>query len=88
MFFSLRTLQKMAAADNLIRLQKCSLVKTDYYTEPIYGSDLNILDQSRKWLFDELLSKGMEFELARIQANKTVLYVNSNELQRQLLAVG
>lgn len=65
----------------LIARQKCSKVRTAYYTHICYGQDLNTLDYSRRWLFKEFLASGEPHERARIGANKLVLYVNEAELQ-------
>lgn len=69
------------AADKLISQQRCSRKKTEKYSVICYGDDLNTLDASRKWLYEEGLSHNMTTEQARIFANKLVLYVDPQELE-------
>ena len=45
--------------------------------------DLNTLDESRRWLYNEGLQHNMSLEQARIFANKLVLYVNQDELEAE-----
>ena len=70
------------AQNYLIARKKCSKVRTDFYTHICYGEDRNTLDYSRQWLYKELLAEGESPERARIAANKLVLYVNEDELQK------
>ena len=70
------------AQNYLIARKKCSRVRTDFYTHICYGQDLNTLDYCRRWLYNELLAGGDSPERARIGANKLVLYVNEDELQK------
>mgnify|MGYP003367928710 FL=1 len=69
------------AADKLISQQKCSRTKTKKYSIICYGDDLNTLDATRKWLYEEGLNHNMTTEQARIFANKLVLYVDPQELE-------
>lgn len=71
------------AAERLIGLQKCKTHPTEDYTIPVYGNDINILDTSRKWLYKNLISKGESPSLARISANKQILYVRESDLLRE-----
>lgn len=71
------------AAERLVRAQKCSMTKNDEYCIPVYGYDLNIVDGNRRWLFDKLIASGTEFEMARIEANKTILYVRESDLHEE-----
>lgn len=70
------------AADRLIREQRCSTLKTDYYSEIVFGKDLNILDYSRHWYWRKIkeMSPNEDSERLRISANKQVFYVNASEL--------
>lgn len=77
------TLEKKAA-ERLVRAQKCSMTKNDEYRIPVYGYDLNIVDGNRRWLFDKLIASGVEFEMARIESNKTILYVRESDLQKEM----
>lgn len=72
------------AKSNLIAAQKCAKFPDKYYTIPCYGLDTNILDSCRQWLFDKEISRGIDYEMARINANKIVLYVNETELDEEL----
>jgi len=74
-----RKLEERAMA-RLISAQRCTKVQDGEHTVPCFGADMNILDSSRKWLFDEEITHGVDSESARINANKLVLYVNQKEL--------
>ena len=74
---------KEVAANRLIKQKKCSRTKNGVYTHPCYGDDINTLDESRKWLYEEGLEHNMTVEQARIFANKLVLYVDPVELERE-----
>lgn len=71
------------AENSLIRQKKCSRKKTNVYSHTCYGEDLNTLDESRRWLYNEGLQHNMSLEQARIFANKLVLYVNQDELEAE-----
>lgn len=77
-----RNLYKLHAADRLIKNRDCSTKRTDEFDTPRYGEDLNILDPCRKWLFEQQRKKGWSYERARIFANKQLLYVNSERLEK------
>lgn len=77
-----KTLREVAA-NTLIRQKKCSRTKTGVYTHPCYGDDINTLDGSRSWLYEEGLEHHMTVEQARIFANKLVLYVDPVELEKE-----
>lgn len=70
------------AMRRLISLQKCTKVKDDSHTIPCFGPDINGLDYSRKWIYEEQIKRGVDSEHARISANKLVLYVNEDELKK------
>lgn len=74
------------AEDRLIELQKCSSLKDSHYTQIVFGKDLNILDNSRRWLWEELqhISPNEDSEKLRIRANKLILYVNPADLNEMI----
>ena len=84
-----------AAIDQLISARRCRTTKNRVYDTPVYGRCLNCIDGTRKWLYDELLNKAKktyartkaaadkpDSEKLEIEANKTVLYVSSADIQR------
>lgn len=74
---------KELALSRLIAAKHCSTQKTKHYDTIVYGPDINMLESCRQWIFDkEIQKKGIDYEQARINANKLVLYVNSAELAR------
>lgn len=77
-----RNLYQQQAADRLIQHRDCSTKRTSEFDTPRYGSDLNILDPCRVWLFEQQRKKGWSYERARIFANKAILYVNSERLAK------
>lgn len=81
--YSMEKHYKELAESNLIRQQRCARQKTTEFSHICYGADLNLLDESRRWLFEEGLAHNMGVEGARIFANKLVLYVNEAELQAE-----
>lgn len=70
------------AENYLIACRKCSTVRTDFYAHPCFGGASDTLSHPRKWLYEQLLAEGKSSEHAIIGANKTVLYVNEEELQK------
>jgi len=68
------------AMARLISAQRCTKVNDGEHTVLCFGPDINGLDYSRKWLYEEELTHGVDTEQARINANKLVLYVNQKEL--------
>lgn len=81
--YCIRKKIEQQAACELIREQKCSKIRNDYFTVPCYGFDLLTLDTNRKWLYEQELEAYGNKETARIYANKIVLYVNREELDRR-----
>lgn len=81
--YCIRKQMELVAANSLIKEQKCSKVKTDFFTVPCFGADQLTLDSSRSWLYAEELKANDNPEQARIYANKIVLYVNREELDRR-----
>lgn len=77
------------AEGRLIKAQKCSSHKDDYYSHIVYGMDSNIPDYNRTWLVEQMRSTDStsDFEQIRINANKLVLYVNPAELKDMMQAV-
>lgn len=75
------------AKSKLISEKKCSHIKDSEHTVPCFGYDMNTLDSSRKWIYEEELLKGTDIERARIYANKAVLYVSQKELDKKVRAI-
>ena len=80
---SKKNLNEMAKA-RLIEERKCSKHRDDTYNVICYGLDINTLDSSRKWIYDEEMALHGDTERARIAANKLVLYVNDSELASKI----
>lgn len=79
--------KEQIAANRLVKAQKCKTVQDQEYNIPVYGQDLNGLDGSRKWLFDENIASGKDYEMARIEANKLILYVRESDLREEMKSI-
>lgn len=84
--FSINGKEKLAA-NRLVKAKKCRTVKDNEYNVPVFGQDLNILDPSRKWLFEEMRAAGKSYEMARIEANKLILYVRESDLREEMKSI-
>lgn len=84
-----RTMEKRfreTAEQSLISNQLCATCKDDYYTLASYGPDQNILAPERTWLYEKSFESNPNWnsEQRRISANKTVLYLNPEELKEEI----
>ncbi len=83
-----RTKIQNTVKDFLVSNQRCSRSVTSEYNMIVYGDDLNVIDSSRQWLYDELMveekkiNPDVEPEHVRILANKMVLFINRKEYEQ------
>lgn len=75
---------KERAKDCLISEQKCSKHRDDHYNIICYGPDINMLDRSRKWIYDEEMAVHGDSLKAQFTANKLVLYINAGDLKAKM----
>lgn len=75
---------KERAKSCLISQQKCSKHRDDHYNIICYGPDINMLDPSRKWIYDEEMSVHGDSTKAQFTANKLVLYINEDDLKNMI----
>jgi hypothetical protein len=80
---------RQEAERRLIASRRCALHPDDVHSVPSYGSDMNSLDCSRLWLFEEVTKTNSQndYEYCRILANKQVLWLAPDELAEEIQKV-